>query len=124
MVNCHIVIILSVCIQLVELNIFYLIVGRIILGLAIGVMASILPVYLNSIAPLSISGKICTLYQIMACLGVMVAYLLGFSIIEDKEDQIVWRIIIGFPIIPSLLSIFGFKIFFPFDRIERHIDKR
>lgn len=81
MINCHLVIVASVCIQLVELNVLYLVLGRIVLGLVIGVMASILPLYLNSIAPLSISGKICTLNQIMTCLGVMAAYLLGFIIL-------------------------------------------
>jgi hypothetical protein len=30
---------------------------------------------------------------------------------------------VGFPILPCLLSILGFKRFFPFDRIERHIEQ-
>lgn len=77
------------------------------LGIVIGILASIIPLYLNSISPLSISGKICSLNQILTCLGVTAAYLLGFIIIDDQEDQIRWRLMIGFPIIPCVLTIIG-----------------
>ena len=80
-------------------------------------MTSIVPLYLNSIAPLSISGKICSLNQIMTCFGVIAAYLLGFAIIENEGDEITWRLLIGFPILPCLISIVGFKFIYPFDRI-------
>lgn len=53
----------------------------------------------------------------MTCLGVIAAYFMGFMITEDANDHIRWRVMIGFPIIPSLISIIGFKCFFPFDRI-------
>jgi MFS family permease len=84
-------------------------------------MSSILPLYLNSIAPLSISGKIGSMNQVLTCLGVITAYALGFIITEDKNDQIRWRILIGFPILPCLLSIVSLKWLFPYDRLERHI---
>lgn len=117
MINCNAIIIFSICVQLLELKIAYLVAGRIILGVIVGIMQSIVPLYLNSISPVSISGKICSLNQIMTCLGVIAAYFMGFMITEDANDHIRWRVMIGFPIIPSLISIIGFKCFFPFDRI-------
>jgi MFS family permease len=84
MVYCNCIIIFSVCLQLIELKIVYLIAGRVILGVVIGIMSSILPLYLNSISPLAISGKICSLNQIMICLGVICAYLMGFLVTESE----------------------------------------
>lgn len=53
----------------------------------------------------------------MTCFGVIAAYLLGFAIDDSEEDQIMWRLLIGFPIIPCTLSIAGIKFLYPFDRI-------
>jgi len=92
-------------------------VGRIMLGIVIGIMSSILPLYLNSISPVKISGKIGSMNQLLTCLGVITAYLFGYLITEDTEDDMIWRILIGFPIIPSTIAIIGFCFYFPYDRI-------
>jgi SP family sugar:H+ symporter-like MFS transporter len=117
MVICNLVAIAAVMIQLVELRVGYLLVGRVIQGSVIGILSCILPLYLNSIAPIPISGKICSLNQIMICLGVIAAYLVGFFIPEDKEDELLWRLVVGFPILPSLICIVGFMWLFPFDSL-------
>jgi len=80
MVLCHLVIIISISIQLVELSFTYLMIGRILLGIVIGILSSILPLYLNSISPLNISGKIGSMNQILTCCGVITAYLFGYLI--------------------------------------------
>jgi hypothetical protein len=59
----------------------------------------------------------------MTCVGVIIAYLMGFILTDDRNDQIRWRLMIGIPIIPCLLSIIGFKFYFQFDRLERHLEK-
>ena len=123
MIYCNVAIIASVSLQLLELRVAYLIAGRIMLGIVIGILASIVPLYLNSLSPLSVSGKICSLNQILTCLGVAAAYLLGFIISDDRDDQIRWRLMIGFPILSCVLTIVGLKCFFPFDRLERHIER-
>ena len=80
MVLCNLVAIAAIMIQLVELRVGYLLLGRVVQGAVIGILSCILPLYLNSIAPIPISGKICSLNQIMICLGVIAAYLVGFFI--------------------------------------------
>ena len=51
-----------------------------------GIQASILPLYLNSLAPVSVSGKIGSMNQLLTCYGVITAYVLGFLINQDKDD--------------------------------------
>jgi MFS family permease len=123
MIFCNLVAIFAISLQLVELKVGYLLIGRVIQGVVIGILSCILPLYLNSIAPIPISGKICSLNQIMICLGVITAYLVGFFIPEDKDDEVLWRLVVGFPILPSLVSIVGFMWLFPFDNLERHLEK-
>lgn len=123
MIYCNIIVIFSVGVQLVDLRVAFLVTGRIVLGIVIGILSSIIPLYLNSITPLSISGKICSLNQILGCTGVIFAYFIGFFITDDKEDEIRWRVMIGFPLLPCIVSIVGLTWFFPFDRLERHIEK-
>jgi MFS family permease len=86
MIRCNVIIIVSICLQLIDLKFTYLLSGRLLLGFVVGIMSSILPLYLNSIAPLSISGKIGSMNQVLTCLGVITAYSLGFIITEDKND--------------------------------------
>jgi len=55
-------------------------IGRILLGIVLGIMSSILPLYLNSVSPVKISGKIGSLNQLLTCLGVITAYSFGYLI--------------------------------------------
>lgn len=86
MIRCNVITILSVFIQLINLNIACLVAGRLLLGLMMGIISGIVPVYLNSIAPLSISGKIGSINQLMIGFGLVAAYSLGYLIDNDPED--------------------------------------
>ena len=121
MIRCYLVIIVAISVQLIELESTFLFASRLVYGVIVGIQASILPLYLNSIAPVSVSGKIGSMNQLLTCYGVITAYILGFLINQDKNDEIRWRILVGFPMIPSILSIISLAYFFPFDCLERHI---
>lgn len=124
MIRCYLTIIAAVGVQMIDLQLTFLLSSRLILGIMAGIQASILPLYLNSIAPVSISGKIGSMNQLLTCYGVIFAYCLGFMIDQDdKDDEIRWRILVGFPILPCILSIFSLKWLFPYDSLERHIER-
>lgn len=124
MVRCYCFIILAIGIQLIELKLTFLLGSRLLLGIITGIQASILPLYLNSLAPISVSGKIGSMNQLLTCFGVITAYSLGFIIQLDREDEIRWRILVGFPLIPSIISIISLKWLFPYDSMERHIHNK
>lgn len=86
MIRCYLTVIGAVSLQMIDLQLTFLLSSRLILGIIIGLQASILPLYLNSIAPVSISGKMGSLNQLLTCYGVIFAYALGFIIDQDKDD--------------------------------------
>jgi MFS family permease len=113
--------IISVLIMLYSLNPIRIGIARFFFGIASGLSASILPVYLNSISPTQIRGKIGTINQIMIGLGMIFAYLINFILVQDIRDQIRWRILLGFPLLPTILRVLFFQYYFNFDTIESHL---
>jgi SP family galactose:H+ symporter-like MFS transporter len=80
-----------------------LIVGRFVLGLAIGIASFTAPLYLAEIAPESIRGAMISLYQLMITIGILAAYLsdLAFSYSGN------WRWMLGVIAIPGVLFLLG-----------------
>jgi len=76
--------IICISAQLIDLNFINLAITRFILGLLIGISTGIIPVYINSIAPSKISGKIGTFNQLFQVFGVLFAYIMGFML-NDKD---------------------------------------
>lgn len=72
--------------QLTVLRFEVLAVSRFFVGILLGISTAIIPVYLNSIAPPSISGKLGTYNQVMQTLGVLGAYSVGTIISDDPSD--------------------------------------
>jgi len=83
-----------------------LIVGRFVLGLAIGIASFTAPLYLAEIAPESIRGAMISLYQLMITIGILAAYLsdLGFSYTGN------WRWMLGVIAIPGALFLIGVSV--------------
>jgi SP family galactose:H+ symporter-like MFS transporter len=83
-----------------------LIVGRFVLGLAIGIASFTAPLYLAEIAPESIRGAMISLYQLMITIGILAAYLsdLGFSYSGN------WRWMLGVIAIPGVLFLLGVSV--------------
>ena len=56
------------------------------MGFVIGIQASVIPLYLNSMAPVSISGKVCSLNQFLTSCGVICSYIIGYFLVDDVSD--------------------------------------
>ena len=70
---------------------------------------SIPPLYINETVPTEIKGRLGCLVQFQIAFGIFISY--SFCIILpvynlDSEDNYLWIIIFGFPIIPSLIQLF------------------
>jgi len=78
-----------------------LLVGRVVLGLAVGGASATVPVYLSEIAPPSIRGRILTMNQLMITVGILFAYFVNLAF-SGSED---WRAMFAVGAIPSLIML-------------------
>lgn len=84
-------------------NVAVLVLFRIVLGLAVGAAALIVPLYLSEIAPTEIRGAISSLNQLMITVGILVAYIVN-ALLASSEA---WRWMVGLALIPSLVLLIG-----------------
>ena len=80
-----------------------LIVGRLILGVAIGIASFTAPLYLAEIAPERIRGAMISLYQLMITIGILVAFLSDTAFSYSGN----WRWMLGIIAIPGALFLVG-----------------
>jgi SP family galactose:H+ symporter-like MFS transporter len=80
-----------------------LLIGRLILGISIGMLSFTAPIYLAEIAPENIRGSMVSFYQLMITIGILVAYLsdLAFSYSGN------WHWMLGIIAIPGALFFIG-----------------
>lgn len=79
-----------------------LIIGRLIVGLAIGTAAQCIPIYLSEISPARIRGFMLTLNSIAITGGQLLSYIISFLL---KDTVHSWRYLFGIAALPALLFI-------------------
>ena len=72
--------IMFISFQILELTIFVQAFARFFLGIIIGVNSSIIPKYIISLSPVSMSGATGSLNQLFITIGIAVAYITGFLV--------------------------------------------
>ena len=75
--------------------------GRLILGIAIGVAALVAPLYISEMSPASQRGRLVSIYQLAITLGIFGAYLVGFAIGES------WRGLFATAMVPGIMLFVG-----------------
>ncbi|KAM0328884.1 hypothetical protein ACHAQA_005300 [Verticillium albo-atrum] len=86
-----------------------LIAGRLIAGIAIGILSAVTPMYCSEIAQAEIRGALSGLLQWMLSWGFFLAQWIGFAC-SHVDSHLQWRFPLAFQVIPPLLMCFG--IFF------------
>jgi MFS transporter, SP family, galactose:H+ symporter len=83
-----------------------LVIGRIIVGLGIGLSSSTVPVYISEVAPAEARGWQVSLFQLAITVGILLAYLVdyAFALVQG------WRWMFGLAIVPA--AIFGLGMIF------------
>ena len=92
------IIILGGCIQIGAVAQYMMVIGRLTVGVAIGLLSSIIPLYLAELSPKSIRGFIVSMFQVMMAIGILLAYTvtLGFNNTAQTTAGNNWRYILGF----------------------------
>ena len=78
--------------------------GRLMLGLAIGIVSSSVPLYLAEIAPSNIRGRLVTFFQFAITLGILVSFLCGYAFADQIEG---WRSMFWAGFVPAIILFVG-----------------
>ena len=89
-------------------TVWVLIAARVIIGLAVGSAALVVPLYLSEIAPTEVRGAITSLNQLMIVCGILAAFIVN-AILASSGD---WRLMLGLAAVPSLVLLVG-MLFMP-----------
>ncbi|KRG08206.1 sugar porter family MFS transporter [Staphylococcus sp. NAM3COL9] len=80
-----------------------LVIGRLVIGLAVGGSTAIVPVYLSEMAPTEQRGSLSSLNQLMITIGILSSYLINYAFTPIEG----WRWMLGLAIVPSLILLIG-----------------
>ena len=83
---------------------------RILSGVAVGSAALVCPMYIAEISPSSIRGRLISFYQLSITLGVLIAYLTNYLLLDIGDNN--WRWMFSSQSLPAML-FFLFLFFVP-----------
>lgn len=85
-------------------NIAQLIISRITIGIAVGMVSFAVPLYLSELSPQKIRGTLISLFQLAITAGILLSYLIN-RIFANTEFN--WRWMLGSGIIPAAVLLVG-----------------
>ncbi len=90
-------------------DITFLVINRVIVGIAIGVASYIAPLYISEISPAKYRGALVSLNQLAITIGILLSYIVDAFFAANQE----WRMMLGMGIAPALLLFVG-MLFLPY----------
>lgn len=85
------------------LNAAMLIGFRFVMGIGVGIISVVVPMYLSELAPKEIRGRLTSLMQLLVTVGIFLAYVTDYAF----SDSHGWRWMIGIGVIPAVLLAVG-----------------
>lgn len=101
--------IIGVAVVSIAPSLAFVVVGRVVLGLAVGAAAVVVPVFLAELAPFEIRGSLAGRNEMMIVTGQLLAIIMNAIIGNVWGDQYpwVWRIMFALAAIPAILLLLG-----------------
>ena len=87
-------------------SVSWLITGRVISGIGIGIASFISPMYIGELVPAKVRGSLVAVNMLAITTGIVVAYLVDYAFSGSKE----WRYMFGLAAIPSIGLVIGMWI--------------
>ncbi|MGC2657701.1 MAG: sugar porter family MFS transporter [Bryobacteraceae bacterium] len=84
----------------------WLIIARVVAGVAIGVASFVSPLYISEIAPVDIRGKLVSINQVALTSGIVISYLVDYAFAPSQD----WRWMFALAVIPA--AAFGIGLLF------------
>ncbi|HVB55711.1 MAG TPA: sugar porter family MFS transporter [Candidatus Acidoferrales bacterium] len=82
---------------------FWLSLGRVVVGIAIGIASFTAPLYISEISPAEVRGKLVSLNQLMITIGIVCSYLADYGLAGMRG----WRWMFGLAAIPAIILLAG-----------------
>jgi SP family galactose:H+ symporter-like MFS transporter len=87
-------------------SVTWLITGRVISGIGIGIASFISPMYIGELVPAKVRGSLVAVNMLAITTGIVVAYLVDYAFSGSKD----WRYMFGLAAIPSIGLVIGMWI--------------
>ena len=84
-------------------NLWFLIVMRFVIGLAVGSASMSVPLYIGEVAPPRVRGALVSFNQLALTTGILVAFLVDYALSGSGD----WRLMFGLATIPAVLLFVG-----------------
>ncbi len=81
----------------------WLAIGRVAVGIAIGIASFTAPLYISEVSPAAVRGKLVSLNQLMITIGIVVSYAADYGLADMQG----WRWMFGLAAIPALILVIG-----------------
>lgn len=81
--------------------------ARVVLGLGVGAVSAVVPLYIGEIAPLPRRGRLVNQNEIMIVTGQLTASVVNAVLAEVSENEQVWRWMLGVALIPAIGLLVG-----------------
>ncbi|KAK5632517.1 hypothetical protein RRF57_008231 [Xylaria bambusicola] len=91
-------------VQALSTSVCIMVLGRSIVGLAIGAASFVTPLYLAELAPTAHRGTVVTMNALAITFGQVVAYIVGWLFAEYGGVTTGWRIMVGIGAAPAILQ--------------------
>jgi sugar porter (SP) family MFS transporter len=84
-------------------TLWFLIVMRFVIGLAVGSASMAVPLYISEVAPPRVRGALVSFNQLALTTGILIAFLVDYSLSSSAD----WRLMFGLAAIPAVLLFVG-----------------
>ncbi|EPQ65992.1 Bgt-976 [Blumeria graminis f. sp. tritici] len=83
-----------------------LVLGRAVVGLAIGAASFVAPLYITELSPAPFRGRLVIVNVLFITIGQVVAYIVGWAFSDWNETGIGWRFMAGLGAVPAIIQFF------------------
>lgn len=87
--------------QAISTTVTSMVVGRCVIGTAVGAASFVVPLYIAEVAPASHRGRLVTTNVLFITLGQMVAYIVGWLLATFGPPDTAWRWMVGLGAVPA-----------------------
>ncbi|HWO97387.1 MAG TPA: sugar porter family MFS transporter [Bacillus sp. (in: firmicutes)] len=87
-------------------GILFLVVARVLLGLAVGAASALVPAYMSEMAPAHLRGRLSGINQTMIVSGMLLSYIVDY-LLKDLPETMAWRLMLGLAAVPALILYVG-----------------